>query len=218
MFPGREKSGFIKDARYTVGEWTDDDIDKFQVSFATGSPNARITTMQARLDNLKDVTPIIKMHVDAIRAIHAGMNNHHSATWAELERLNAAEILWEKIIILRDVMPKANMGARHSKEQSEKAKRPRGKITDRGETISDIIDRLACAKDELGDHIPAPSLWEPLFAALQDAGAEPVEKRNNGEPRKSSYSYTPDAEKTKSISRGRFETRIAECRKKKLSR
>lgn len=104
-----------------------------------------------------------------------------------------------------------------SNKQHDAASQPRGKVTDDGETISDLIARLAHERDALGGYAPASSLWEPLFAALQDAGADPKETRNNGEPRKTFYSYTTAKGTNKEIKRGTFENKISAYRKK-LSR
>lgn len=115
------------------------------------------------------------------------------------------------------LLPDSITGEEHREAQREKARKPRGKITDDGETIGNIINRLAHERDELGGHVPAPDLWEPLFAALQEAGADPKETRNNGKPRKTFYSYTTANGINKPIRRGTFETRISKCRTK-LSR
>lgn len=105
-----------------------------------------------------------------------------------------------------------NMGNDYSKEQSIKAGKPRGKITDDGETIKDIINRLAQDKNSLGEYTPAPDLWSHLWDALDKVGANPVDNRDNSKPRKSFYSYTLDNGETKTISRGRFETLVGNCR------
>lgn len=101
----------------------------------------------------------------------------------------------------------AETGEGYRAEQRKKAQVSR-------KNISGIIADLALEKDELGDFIPAPDLWSPLFAALQDAEATPIETRNNSEPRKSIYTYiNGDGEQDK-IQRGTFETKISKCRKK----
>jgi hypothetical protein len=125
--------------------------------------------------------------------------------------------LKRSIEMRRYVMPKAIMGDGFSKDQSEKAKHSRGKITDDGLTIGDLIERLAQERDALGDYVPAPSLWEPLFAALDEAGASPKATRNNRLPRKSYYSYTNAKGMTATIQRDTFENKISAFRKK-LSR
>ena len=115
------------------------------------------------------------------------------------------------------LLPDSITGEEHREVQREKARKLRGKITDDGETIGNIINRLAHERDALGDPVPAPNLWEPFFSALQDAGADPKETRNNGEPRKTFYSYTTAKGTSKEIKRGTFENKISADRKK-LSR
>lgn len=169
----------------TVGEWTDDDIDRFQASLMAMSPNARITAMQARLDSLAGVTPMIKMYADAIRAILAGLDNHHSVTTGEARELARAGMLWEKIIILRDVMPKAVTGAavcaggkkggiiRGKQQRQEKAKKDEIE-TIHGERglVSDTVKRLALKKDSMGDYLDIEDvLWPELIGILDGLGS-----------------------------------------------
>lgn len=112
----------------------------------------------------------------------------------------------------------ATIGANNRAGQSKKAGRPRGKVgcSDSGDAFAEIIGRLANKRDVLGDFIPAPDLWEPLFSELGTAGADPKLVRNPHAPRKTRYDYTADG-KAKHITLGRFETKIGEHRKK-LSR
>ena len=112
----------------------------------------------------------------------------------------------------------ATIGANNRAGQSKKAELPRGKVgcSDSGDAFAEIIGRLANKRDALGDFIPAPDLWEPLFSELGTAGADPKLVRNPHAPRKTRYDYTADG-KAKHITLGRFETKIGEHRKK-LSR
>ncbi len=91
--------------------WTPADEERFKKSVYGATPNARIVAMQAQLNLLQNVTPAIKLHADAIHAIHAGLSSHFSITsWAEHEAMDKADDLWSKILILRDVMPLARKG------------------------------------------------------------------------------------------------------------
>lgn len=191
---------------------TADDLAKFKEDH--GSPKARITAMQARLDALKNVTPEMRLHVDAIRAIYASMPHaltqgvRNNAEWLELRH---ADELWAKIMILRDVMPLARMGREHSQSQSQKAQLPRKRaITDDGEdiAITDIIASLALREDELGDYLPHDELWGVFFAELDRLGLDPSESAD-GE----SIKY-----RSGSIARKRFANAIGETRKKNKSR
>lgn len=112
----------------------------------------------------------------------------------------------------------ATIGANNRAGQSKKAELLRGKVgcSDSGDAFAEIIGRLANERDALGDFIPAPDLWEPLFSELGTAGADPKLVRNPHAPRKTRYDYTADG-KAKHITLGRFETKIGEHRKK-LSR
>lgn len=127
----------------TVGEWTDGDIDKLQASLGAVAPLERIKSMQARLDSLTGVTPMIEMYMAAIRAIHTGLNNHHSVTIAENRMLDEADRLWEKIIILRDVMPKAVKGGKFPPG------REKGSLSPKTKYINQLVSMypLLCPKE-----------------------------------------------------------------------
>ena len=153
--------------------------------------------MQARLDSLKDVTPMIKMHADAIRAIHAGLDNHHSLkSKAEADALARADELWQKIIILRDLMPKAVMGIglsnmnrikgkiRGKQLSREKAKKDEVE-TIHGERglVSDAIKRLALKKDQMGGNLNIENdLWPELIAILDELGSADEVYDESGKP------------------------------------
>lgn len=210
----------------TVGEWTDGDIDKFQASLGASAPLERIASMRERLDSLKDVTPMIKMHADAIRAIHAGLDNHHGVTIAESRMLDEAERLWEKIVTLRDVMPKADMGCGLSKTNSIKGKKRGKQLTrekakkDEVETkhgerglVSDTIKRLALKKDQMGGDLHLENdLWPELFGILDGLGSA---KEVYGESRKPlRIDYKDNNGKPGEITFKSFQTMVYEERKK----
>lgn len=75
------------------------------------APLERIEDMQAMLATLPADNPAIRLHADAIRAILAELltppvifNKERHA------RLDQASELWGKILVIRDVMPKAKTG------------------------------------------------------------------------------------------------------------
>lgn len=98
-------------------EMTPDDMEKLATVINGHSPNARLTRMQARLDGLQNITPAIKLHADAIRSIYAGLVNYFSVNREGLDALDKADDLWVKVMVLRDLLPKAIMGAKNSKTQ-----------------------------------------------------------------------------------------------------
>lgn len=103
---------------------------------------------------------------------------------------------------------------KHSGEQSERAQNSRGKITEQGETIGNLIERISLEKDALGGYVPALSLWSKLYSALDEAGTDPKEIKNNSKPRKTYYLYTNVKGDIKKIQRDTFENKITACRKK----
>lgn len=104
--------------------WTDDDARKFdEVCSSIGGPYERIEKMQDMLVTLPTDNPFINVHADAIRAIHAEVQAPPIGfTRERLARLNEASALWDKIMVIRDVMPLATQGARQSQSQSDRAK------------------------------------------------------------------------------------------------
>lgn len=149
--------------------------------------------------------------------------SHSDRTIRPLARYLYAATLDEKdglaLLIGNDHAGRVENGDKYSAHQSVIASNNRGKVGDNesGNAFEDILINLANEKDKLGDFIPAPNLWESLFSKLEAAGAKPKLHRNNSQPRKSKYTYTvyvEGEEREKTISRGRFETRIGEYRKK----
>lgn len=174
----------------TVGAWTDADIDKFQAGIQSCAPFDRIATIQARLDSLKKPTPGVEMYADAIRTILAGLSNHHSLNLKEARGLAEAEMLWDKLIIVRDVMPKAVQGLSQSKAQSDRAKLRRF-------IIAGIKEKLS------GEHpdYSAKELWPHLYDKLDEMTLDPEVK--DDVPGKESYIYDHNG-KRKTISFGAF--------------
>ena len=79
-----------------------------------------------------------------------------------------------------------NKGINHSKAQSDKAKRPRGKIGDNGLTINEIVKDLV----RLHENETASEMWPHLYAKLDELDAEPEEINktikycnSNGDPK-----------------------------------
>lgn len=201
---------------------TKDDMEAIHKTFSLCSIPATISCMREKINTAgqrrlkskktKKENPAIKLHIEEFDSILDAIN-FDDIKKTDLIALNRAYALFNHIMAIFQV----DMAANTSRSQSEKARKSRGKITDDGETISNIINRLANARDALGDPVPATDLWEPLFAALQQAGVDPKETRNNGEPRKTFYSYTTANGKGKTIKRGTFDNKISIYRKK-LSR
>lgn len=158
--------------------------------------------------------PADTKNVDAIKAReYAQLARKFGMTDKGVNYIADAQAAFKDYMLFEDAVK----GEEHRKAQQKKARKSRGKITEDGETISDLIERLARQRDALGDYVPAPSLWEPLFSALQNAGADPKETRNNGKPRQTFYSYTTAKGTSGEIRCGTFETKISAYRKK-LSR
>jgi hypothetical protein len=78
----------------------------------------------------------------------------------------------------------ANLKYRH--QQSERAGRPRGRLTNDGKTMSEVVRRLALKPERRDD--TAKDLWPHLHAELEDLRLDP-QLTDNLEFRKSFYTY-----------------------------
>jgi hypothetical protein len=98
--------------------WTPDDCERFKTMLDAAAPRARIKAMQAKLESVTDTNPAIQMMADEIRAIHANVKSHHSLTREDLDELGRTEQLWQRILIVRDVIPLARTGGKVKKGAS----------------------------------------------------------------------------------------------------
>lgn len=87
------------------------------------------------------------------------------------------------------------------KAQRSRAKRPRGKVTDDGKTLDQVIESLL-TRAEHGDS-SASELWPALFSELDRLQLAPKDANHPTDPRKSAYSCGFDGQ-TRRISYGRF--------------
>lgn len=161
--------------------------------------------------------------VGAGRELRETLNEAKAAKNVKEVELLIKEVARRRIEIMREeyLLPLAKVGVKHKSEQRGRASGDRSsKLKDKpGDkyTLNDIIKDLAGRCDELGDYVPAPELWETLYAELDEAKAEPSETRNNSFPRKTSYSYFDINGNKHTIARNTFENKITKIRKK-LSR
>jgi len=103
----------------------------------------------------------------------------------------------------------ARPSPRISYAQSERAKKPRGKITDDGKTIGQAIEKLAKWRND-----GARELWPHLFALLSENGLNPVEIEDPRNPRKTTYVYDfMDGRKRKEMCFGRFANIVSKIKK-----
>ena len=176
---------------------TPDDLEMMKAVWMAGGPRERMAAIQAKLDSLREATPAMQIHADAIQTILARLSDHELPfARQEMAELAEAERLWDYIVLLRDVRPKAVMGEAHSKEQSKKARLPRGGI------IAGIKEKL---DKRYPDHT-ATELWPHLFHELREEGLHPKDVPGK-EPGKEQYIYDHfDGRKIrrKPISFGRF--------------
>lgn len=159
--------------------WTPDDIAMSDSRWRACAPDARIAAMLENLDSLKNPTSTIQLNADEIRAIYKGLSSDGKNIPISKEdhaALHRADELWDHIVMLRDVMPKAVMGENTSKANRAKAKLPRS-------IISEIKAKLV---SQYPDYM-AKELWPHLFAELQRMELDPED--NCDVPGKEWYSY-----------------------------
>ena len=96
------------------------------------------------------------------------------------------------------------------KSQRSRAKKPRGKVTDEGKTLNQVIETLVYRPEYRFSS--APDLWPHLFAELDQLGLFPIELSARI-LRKSAYSYEFSG-KRKKISYVRFANLVSRIPKK----
>lgn len=84
-----------------------------------------------------------------------------------------------------DHAKRVTMGEGYSRQQSDNASKPRGKVSDDGETIAGIISRLAFEEPEES----ARELWPRFFSELDRLKLNPKEVDHPTDPKKSAYEY-----------------------------
>ena len=106
-------------------------------------------------------------------------------------------------------------GSRYLHAQKVRARLPRGKITENGLTLGEMISQLADQPE--CRELTANELWPKLWALLEAEGLDPQEKRHSSDPDKVSYDYTCNRGQ-KTITRARFGNILAEHRHERKSR
>jgi hypothetical protein len=100
-------------------------------------------------------------------------------------------------------------GISHMRAQRLRAKKPRGKVTDDGRTLDEVIEILASKLEYR--KLSTPELWPHFHAELTQHGLDP-EELDPGNLRKSAYAYDFNG-KRKIISYRRFANLVSEYRK-----
>lgn len=99
--------------------------------------------------------------------------------------------------------------------QSEKASKPRGKVSEYGETTDEIIGKLALANEHKEES--AKELWPHFLSKLDEKGCDPKLKEKGVDSAKWVCEYDSKSGR-RTISLGRFSTVVSMYRAKKKSR
>lgn len=108
------------------------------------------------------------------------------------------------------VTQNVEIGLRARAAQQQRARRPRGKITDDGKTLLEVIAVLV-PRAEL--ELSAKQIWPRLYAKLDELGLEPQEVPHPSGLERSAYIYTLADGHTRRITYGRFANLVAQVRK-----
>jgi len=92
--------------------------------------------------------------------------------------------------------------------QSKRARKPRGKVGDEGQTLNQVIGALALNHPEL----TAKELWPHCFAQLDELGLCPKEIPYGSGLRKSAYLYDT-SRRTRRITFGQFSNVVSKTRR-----
>lgn len=98
--------------------------------------------------------------------------------------------------------------------QSERAKKPRGRISGTEMTVAQIIRELAVRPEYMDEGTKA--LWPRFFAKLEECEVNPIEVENPSGSGKFAYEYD-NQNRTRRITYGHFANLIAKCRREKKS-
>lgn len=101
------------------------------------------------------------------------------------------------------------MGENYSRDQSTKARKPRGRVSEDGETLADIIRELALSREHMEDS--AKELWPHFFHALEMRGLQPKDEDNQ-------YRYGFGQNHWRVVTFGRFANIVSDHRTSKKSR
>lgn len=118
---------------------------------------------------------------------------------------NAMRVSWAAVRMYRYV-------GEYRKDQSVRARLPRGKINDKGETIKGIVESLAASRAH--EEESAKELWPKFYSELDERNLDPVESPHSADLNKAAYEYDFDGSR-KRITFGRFATIVSNCRTKK---
>lgn len=162
--------------------------------------------------------PMFNHPVITTLPVHAAINDVQSYAYVRYLVENYAErnsSEWKLIQHhLNTLMtaPYISMGITASRSNQARASKSRHKKTDDGDSVTNIIKKLAAKKDAQGKFIKPSELWPEFFSALEDAQASPKENRNNSKPRVSFYTYESNG-KCYPIRRSTFDNLILKFRK-----
>jgi len=100
-------------------------------------------------------------------------------------------------------------GTNYSKHQSKNASKPRGKVSEDGKTLNEVICMLATSSKHTEES--AKELWSHLFSELESLGLNPEEKEVANELKDLCYWYA-FKDKRKKITFGQFSNVVSKSR------
>lgn len=142
------------------------------------------------------------------RAFAAYQSGNRAALHAWLQ---AAWVSWGRTLERDHIRPTLVIGDNHSRAQSKRAKKPRGKLLpDSDNTIKDIISNLALSAEHCEE--TAKELWPHFFSKLDEMHLNPEESADEEKKERIFFDYK---NARKRFSFERFSNDVSEFRNKK---
>ena len=190
-----------------IGGWAYKDPEQMQFAIACGNEHFGLPAFDDHIDTLPDCpvkTDLLSWRENAFSAFKSG-NRLALRGW-----LQAAWVAWKTELTFDDIHRTLQMGVEYSRGQSDKAKKPRGKLPDdNNSTVADIVQKIASDHPEE----TAKELWPQFYSELDQRQLSPQEHDAEVMAKCSiSFDYR---DSRKSITFGRFANIISEHRKKK---
>lgn len=190
-----------------IGGWAYEDAEQMQFAIACGNEHFGLPAFDNYIDTLQDCpvkTDLLNWREIAFGAFKSG-NRLALCGW-----LQAAWVAWKCELTFDHTHHTLRIGADHSQAQSDRARKPRGKLSpDSGLTIADTVSRLSTEYPEE----TAKELWPHFYSELEQMHLYPQE-HDADDLNKCTISYDRN-DTRKQITFGRFANLVSQSRKKK---
>lgn len=196
-----------------VGGWAYESEEQTRFAFTCAFEGFGLPSFDDHIDTLPDCPVKADLLTWRSHAFSAFKSENKAALRGWLQ---AAWVVWKTDLTFDHIRPTLILGTNYSQSQSERAKKPRAKLSpdsDGGPTIKEIISTLALSKSEEFCEETAKGLWPHFFSRLDEILLNPEENGHDDEKKaRISYDYKSTR---KNITFGRFSNIVSESRKNK---